>query len=161
MARVRHGEIISLNQLEKAVSDIRKLNAALGLTSAPVKILGLTPYDYMFPKLQSDPDALLPDDKPAKTVESLIALAQTMRETGGTPDLDSPISAAYTYFGQFVSHDITLDLQSDEISNLNDPKLRPLSQDFIRNNIKNRRTPVPDLDSVYGVTSDGTPVPRV
>src|SRR5262249_52566863 len=54
-----------------------------------------------------------------------------------------------------------LDLQSDEISNLNDPKLRPLSQDFIRNNIKNRRTPVPDLDSVYGVTSDGTPVPRV
>jgi hypothetical protein len=161
MAPVRKSESRSINQLEAAVSGIRKINTDLRLASAPVKIIELTNFDYMFPELQSDPDALLPEDKPAKTVENLIKLGLTMRETGDDPSFDSTIPAAYTYFGQFVSHDITLELESDEISNLNDPELKPLSRDVIRSNIKNRRTPFPDLDSVYGVTRDGTPVPRV
>jgi hypothetical protein len=160
MVRVRHGEVISLKQFEVAVNGIRKINAGLGLASAPVRISVLTNFDYMFPKLQSDADALLCSDKPEETVAHLIALGETMREPGTDSKFDSTIPAAYTYFGQFVDHDITLELQSDEIGDLDDPKLKPLSLDIIRTQIKNSRTPAPDLDSVYGATSDGTPVPR-
>jgi hypothetical protein len=113
----------------------------------------------MFPKLQADPDALLPDSKPEETVRNLIALGKTMSEPGDDPGFDSTIPAAYTYFGQFVDHDISL--VSGEVGDLDDPKLKPPPQDQILSKLENRRTPVPDLDSVYGVTSDGTPVPRV
>ena len=51
---------------------------------------------------------------------------------------DSTIPAGYTYFGQFVDHDITLDVSS--------------SLDHVQdaNTINNMRTPALDLDSVYG-----------
>jgi hypothetical protein len=161
MVRVRHGELISLSQLDEAISEVHKINARLRLASAPVRISGPTQFDYMFPKLQSDPGALLPDDKPEETVENLKKLGETMSEPGTNTEFDSVTPAAYTYFGQFVDHDITLELQSDELRDLDNPELKPLPPDVIRNEIKNRRTPTPDLDSVYGVTSDGEPVPRV
>lgn len=56
------------------------------------------------------------------------------RDTGG----DSNIPAGYTYFGQFVDHDITLDVSSD----INNPNLATA--------INNMRTPSLDLDNVYG-----------
>ena len=57
-----------------------------------------------------------------------------------TPPLvpDSTIPAGYTYFGQFVDHDITLDVSSS----------LDVAQDA--NTITNMRTPALDLDSVYG-----------
>jgi len=62
-----------------------------------------------------------PDDK-------LIAIAESMRESdpvggwGGVADeLDNePIPAAFTYFGQFVDHDITFDPVSS-LEHVNDP----------------------------------------
>ncbi|RXK62503.1 hypothetical protein ESA94_05745 [Lacibacter luteus] len=51
---------------------------------------------------------------------------------------DSNIPAGYTYFGQFVDHDITLDVSST-IDAVNDA-----------NSINNMRTPALDLDNVYG-----------
>jgi len=53
----------------------------------------------------------------------------------GTP---SPIPAGYTYFGQFVDHDITLDVSSN------------LETATDANAINNMRSPSLDLDSVYG-----------
>jgi hypothetical protein len=50
----------------------------------------------------------------------------------------SSIPAGYTYFGQFVDHDITLDVSSS-LDNATDA-----------NTIHNMRTPALDLDSVYG-----------
>ena len=50
----------------------------------------------------------------------------------------SSIPAGYTYFGQFVDHDITLDVSSS------------LDSATDANTIHNMRTPALDLDSVYG-----------
>jgi hypothetical protein len=51
---------------------------------------------------------------------------------------DSNIPAGYTYFGQFVDHDITLDVSSD-INSATDAT-----------SINNMRTPALDLDNIYG-----------
>ncbi|MFL5740657.1 MAG: peroxidase family protein [Flavisolibacter sp.] len=51
---------------------------------------------------------------------------------------DSTIPSGYTYFGQFVDHDITLDVSST------------LDTATDANTINNMRTPVLDLDSLYG-----------
>jgi hypothetical protein len=50
----------------------------------------------------------------------------------------SSIPAGFTYFGQFVDHDITLDVSSS------------LDVDTDANTINNMRSPTLDLDSVYG-----------
>lgn len=165
MARMLHGETVSLDDVRKAHAEIQAINNRLGLASAPVKIFpALAPFKYMFEDLQSDPEALLPAGE--KTVQGLIDLGKAMNEPGDDPKFDSAIPSAYTYFGQFLAHDLTLELQSDEITRLGredvDPlSLEPLPPDVVRNEIKNSRTPVIDLDSVYGATSDGTPVPRI
>lgn len=159
MARIRHSEVGKLRQLDEAMDSIHRISRSLGLASAPLKVYELTRYDYLFSNLQSDPDALLRPDK--QTVQSLIALGETMNDPGTDPGLDSSIPAAYTYFGQFVNHDITLELQSEEIANLYDPDLKPFNVGTVREQIKNRRSPTLDLDSVYGTTADGSPVPRV
>jgi hypothetical protein len=61
-------------------------------------------------------------------------MGDASRDTGA----DSTIPAGYTYFGQFVDHDITFDTTST-IDALQDA-----------NTITNMRTPALDLDSVYG-----------
>lgn len=60
-------------------------------------------------------------------------------------DTDSTIPAGYTYFGQFVDHDITLDLTP-----LSDAEVDP-------NRLHNFRTPRLDLDNVYGLGPDAQP----
>lgn len=57
------------------------------------------------------------------------------RETGIA---DSNIPAGYTYFGQFVDHDITLDVSSS------------IDTSTDANSISNMRSPTLDLDNVYG-----------
>ncbi len=56
------------------------------------------------------------------------------RDTGG----DSTIPSGFTYFGQFVDHDITLDVSS------------PIDAATDATTIHNMRSPVLDLDSIYG-----------
>lgn len=60
-----------------------------------------------------------------------------MKDTGGLSG-DSKIPAGYTYFGQFIDHDITFDPTSS-LMRQNDPE-----------RLHNFRTPRLDLDSVYG-----------
>lgn len=83
---------------------------------------------------------------PPLSPEQLSELAGRMTEpvasggwTGAVEDFDNPdIPAGYTYFGQFLDHDITFDPQSS-LDRENDPDAL---HDF--------RTPRFDLDSVYG-----------
>src|SRR5256885_2003312 len=87
---------------------------------------------------------LLPDDK------DLEALAHQMVEPEPTgeedPSGDNPdIPAGFTYFGQFVDHDLTFDPTS-QLQRDNDPDALV---DF--------RTPRFDLDSVYGRGPDDQP----
>lgn len=78
----------------------------------------------------------------AKIVEALDALSESMRST---ENVDGPADAGLTFFGQFVDHDITLDATSS-IGRTIDPR-----------SIRNVRTPVLDLDCVYGAGPDATP----
>ena len=68
----------------------------------------------------------------------LTQLGNLMGDPGRETGADSIIPAGYTYFGQFVDHDITFDVSST-IDAVQDA-----------NAITNMRTPALDLDSVYG-----------
>jgi hypothetical protein len=70
-----------------------------------------------------------------------------MTEPGTSPTLDSAIPSAYTYFGQFIDHDITLISLPRDIK-LNDSNRAPLSASDVQR-IRNVRTAALDLDSVY------------
>lgn len=78
----------------------------------------------------------LPFDAPHRAL--LTQLGNLMGDPGRESSGDSTIPAGYTYFGQFVDHDITLDVTST-IDTATDA-----------NNIPNMRRPALDLDSVYG-----------
>ncbi len=71
--------------------------------------------------------------------DALVATMRTSESTNGKAD------AGMTFFGQFVDHDITLDVQS-AIGTRIDPR-----------SIRNVRTPNLDLDCVYGDGPDGSP----
>ena len=86
-------------------------------------------FGRMFPKLPAFTDPTVPE---------LAALAQTMLEQPG-PEGDNPdIPSGFTYFGQFIDHDIT----RDELPTPTAP-VDPAT-------IPNKRTPELDLDSLYG-----------
>lgn len=68
----------------------------------------------------------------------LIQLGAMMGNPNRDTGADSNIPAGYTYFGQFVDHDITFDVSSS----LDSPQLA--------GTIENMRTPKLDLDNVYG-----------
>lgn len=72
------------------------------------------------------------------TVNLLNQLGGMMGDPGRDVGADSNIPAGYTYFGQFVDHDITLDVSSD-INNATNAA-----------SINNMRTPTLELDNIYG-----------
>jgi hypothetical protein len=86
-------------------------------------------------------DKLFPDLAPLEASDDdLEALAVAMRDPDPSDTtLDNPdIPAGFTYLGQFVDHDISLDL-SPLSAKVEDPTM-----------LKNFRTPGLDLDCVYG-----------
>jgi len=74
---------------------------------------------------------------------SLAALATTMVDNTGPAGDHPSLPAGYTYLGQFIDHDLTLDLT-------------PLG-DGPAGVISNFRSPRLDLDSLYGLGPGGTP----
>lgn len=74
----------------------------------------------------------------AATLAALDQLGEFMADPSRGPGPESNIPAGYTYFGQFVDHDVTLDVSSR----------LDLEQDATT--INNMRSPALDLDSVYG-----------
>jgi heme peroxidase len=78
-------------------------SAAVGASPAPGQPAAM--FGRMFPKLAP----FSPDADPATALADLAALADSMLEPGG--GVDTTHGALYTYFGQFVDHDVTLDLQ--------------------------------------------------
>jgi hypothetical protein len=81
----------------------------------------------------------LPPFVPSDERIAEIAALMTENATGPTPELDNPtITAGYTYLGQFIDHDLTLDTASS-LERQNDPDA-----------LVNFRSPRFDLDSIYG-----------
>jgi hypothetical protein len=91
---------------------------------------------------------MFPTLPPLKVSDAkLQALADAMLDANaGDPNGNNPnIPSGFTYLGQLVDHDITLDLTS-----LGDKEKDPLG-------IENFRTPSLDLDCLYGLGPDGSP----
>lgn len=94
-------------------------------------------FGRMFPTL---PPLEVSDSKLDKLADAMLD-ANPGDPAGNNPN----IPAGFTYFGQFIDHDITLDLTS-----LGDKEKDPLG-------VENFRTPSVDLDCIYGLGPDGSP----
>jgi hypothetical protein len=87
-------------------------------------------------------------------VKQLVALADSMKgevdtvKDGADPEENLWLPAGYTYFGQFVDHDLTFD---------NTSSLNPADAGDAGLSPSNLRTPRFDLDSVYGDGPDAHP----
>ncbi|GAA2642438.1 LysM peptidoglycan-binding domain-containing protein [Paractinoplanes durhamensis] len=158
MPRLGHGRSITENDLRKAESGLAAAGAEAAAGFALARSVDGQSFDFLFPDLQDDEANLLP--AAAGTPELLKNLGSTMVDTDAAGD-DSTIPAAYTYFGQFVDHDITLEIQqgfgSATMAQLLDPAMTPLTLAAIRNALLNHRTPTLDLDSVYGLPAPHDP----
>jgi Animal haem peroxidase len=93
-------------------------------------------FGRMFPEL----GPLEVDDR------ALMELADAMTDVnpGDTVGNNPNVPAGFTYFGQFVDHDITLDLTA-----IGEKESDPAA-------VENFRTPALDLDSLYGLGPDGS-----
>lgn len=156
MARLPHGHHITTGDTQEASAEISKLSADVPLAFAMVQPAELHEFDFMFPALQADPGSLLPEDP--GTFTKLVNLGRTMRDRGRAAPNDpgdANIPAAYTYFSQFVDHDLTLEALSASLPELLDPSLAPMPIPQIKSTLKNMRTATLDLDNVYSA-----PAPR-
>lgn len=113
------------------------LSAFDGKNIGVVKEPGL--FGQMFPSLAENP--LIVDDADLKQ------LAEMMKDAdpGDTAGDNHHVPAGFTYLGQFVDHDLTLDM-----SGLGERIDDPLT-------IENFRTPALDLDSLYGMGPGAAP----
>jgi hypothetical protein len=96
----------------------------------------LSPFVRLFPHL---PGFTEPTD------QQLADLAQLQLDNGGATTDNVGVPAGFTYFGQFIDHDLTLDVTPQP-----DGPVDPTTLD-------NHRTPRFDLDSVYGKGPNGSP----
>ena len=89
----------------------------------------------MFPDL---PPLVVDDDR-------LLVLARAMEDKNEAEGENHDIPAGFTYLGQFVDHDVTLDLTP-----INAKKIDPDA-------LQNFRTPALDLDALYGLGPEQQP----
>lgn len=153
MPRLPHGLDITPETARDAREAVTERVTDVPLGFAAVKPVDLRRFDYLLPELQQDPDNLLPVSR--QTRDALRDLGRAMADDGtDDPAGDARISAAYTYFGQFVDHDITLEASSAPGSRLTAPNLEPLPLHRILEDTQNIRTGVLELDSVYGLPAE-------
>jgi hypothetical protein len=116
-----------------------------------------TPFDYLFDDLAAQfPAQHLPGD-PAAVTAALKALGEALAEPAPPRGEElqatgnSTIPAVYTYWGQFIDHDITANTdRQNTVTDLTDDDLTPLEPEVVRRDLRNLREPALNLDSVYG-----------
>jgi heme peroxidase len=154
MPRIGHGGALSLENLRVARDALVALSADVPAAFAAIRPVDTRDFGFLFKDLQDDPVNLLPQRR--RTRDGLVALGRTMQDAGGAAGGgDAGIPAAYTYFGQFVDHDVTLEARSADLPDLLGEDLAPLSRSEIKERLRNARTAALELDSVYG-----PPAPR-
>ncbi|MEZ4714691.1 MAG: heme peroxidase family protein [Caldilineaceae bacterium] len=151
MQRMSHGDVVSLERVQAAREQLDALNQSLAMPIAFAAPRRLTDFGYMFAKLQDNDANLLPAGQ--ATVDNLKRLGQSMRDHAPEDASNSTIPSAYTFLGQFIDHDITLELASDDFGELDSPEVLDAMEKVLQR-VKNERTATLDLDSVYG-----TPAP--
>lgn len=124
--------------------------------------VGTTSFDYLFPGLAKKfPDNHLPNDDVPKVVKALLDLGAAIVETPDEvrdPVLNSPIPPIYTYWGQFVDHDLTAATDRDLVINITDENPPPVPPNEVVEKLANLRIPALNLDSVYGDGPFAAPV---
>jgi hypothetical protein len=114
----------------------------------------MTPFRYLFDI--AGQDDLLPVGP--KTVAALDALGAAMiDQPPASPGNDASIPPIYTYWSQFIDHELTARTDRDEkVSDItvDDAKLQPADRKKVEKDLLNRRTPAIELDCIYG---DGPP----
>jgi hypothetical protein len=163
---VHHGTRVTIEALDaadvalnaQAVEVAEATGAGAAGESALVRAVEFsTPFGYLFDTLAAKfPDKHLPGDA-ADVVSQLKALGRAMIENE-PPQGDeleatgnSTIPPVYTYWGQFIDHDITLNTDSNNnVSDITQPDLGPLTPTFVTTHLRNGRQPALNLDSLYG-----------
>lgn len=118
-------------------------------------------FDYLFRDLADDagrfPDAHLSAGDVEAVRQRLQALgAEMATPPGGDEDSANPL--IYTYWGQFVDHDLTLNTDGNiGRSDITKTPFEVLTPDEVRGQIGNGRQPQLNLDSVYGTGSVRVP----
>jgi len=97
MPRISHGQTEPLEAVNLTPETAHDPNAGLNLADALPGAPPPSHFDYMFPTLQSEPGALLPETE--QTVANLKRLGRAMSESSDAPQSDSATPAAYTYYG--------------------------------------------------------------
>ncbi len=126
MPRLPHGKTITLDDFLTARDTLADRSADITLGFAAARPVVTQDFGFLFPELQQDPDNLLPEGR--ATRDALVDLGRVMLDDDASSE-DADIPAAYTYSGQFVDHDITLDAESAELPDLLDPDLAPAGPD--------------------------------
>ena len=161
MPRLNHGTMITTGQIQDSAALLSEVSQDVPLAFTLVQPVNVDRFGFLLPSLQRNPANLLPES-PA-TVEALKALGRTMLDPGRAGPVDpgdSRVPAAYTYFGQFVDHDITLEALSAELPDLLDPDLKPMTVPEIRRTLRNVRTATLDLDNLYSAPAPRDPADR-
>lgn len=114
-------------------------------------------FNYLFPKRARDPKSLLPANNPKKVIGELQALGEAMIDAVADPadptQDNSIIPPVYTYWGQFIDHDITANTdRTAEVleTDITKDDFTPIPANEVIQKLKNLRRPTLDLDSVYG-----------
>jgi hypothetical protein len=156
---VRHGvHVVDASEAELARRQETVSTAAEAVGRPSVPDDETTPFDYLLGTLAGAyPAHHLPDADPAAVVAALQALGGAMVEDPPhaaepmEPAGNSTIPPVYTYWGQFIDHDVTANTDRDSvISDITRPDLAPLDPEFVTANLRNLRRPALDLDSLYG-----------
>jgi hypothetical protein len=123
------------------------------ITSVPLILGNQSPVGFIFTELASDPNSRLPESQ--ETLDAITALGNAMAFDPSNEE--GTIPAVYTYFGQFIDHDITktnFDLALLGADGKTDPiqkkEIQPLSPADAIDKVSNGRTMKFDLDSMYG-----------
>lgn len=159
LSDIKHGGHV-LEDNSAQASELARTQESITLASEAVdgQVTFETQFNYLFLELTTDPAAHLPADNPATVVAALNALGDAMVEEPLAPGEDplqptdnSIIPPVYTYWGQFIDHDLTANTDRDsKISDITRPDLAPLPPEFVVEYLKNLRQPTVNLDSVYG-----------
>lgn len=127
---------LSIKALKPEIKRFHGAKVSLGWFPGPaLRSPCANKFGYMSNKIMRKKTRLPFDAATTALLEQLGTLMADPSRTGGD---DSTMPAGYTYVGQFVDHDVTLDVSS------------PIDAATDATTIHNMRTPSLDLDSVYG-----------
>lgn len=109
-----------------------------------------TRFDYLFDALRY-PEDRLPITEASAVVAGLKALGSAMVDQAEPPGGDSGIPPIYTYWGQFVDHDLTAATDRDVDISITEAPLVSSPPSRVVTTLRNLREPTLNLDSVYGM----------